>query len=61
MPVKAEPYCEGFSLQNGFFFASVSKMVYKPKAEAEGLVKGNSTCAGLGFDHFHWFEVCKWC
>lgn len=46
-----------FSPQNAFFFASLSKMAYKPKNEAMGLVKGNSTFEGVGFDSFYWFEV----
>lgn len=46
-----------FSAQNAFYFASLSQIAYKPEKEATGLVKGNSTCVGLGFDRFHWFEV----
>lgn len=46
-----------FSAQNAYFFANLSKIAYKPEQEARGLVKGNSTCEGLGFDRFHWFEV----
>eukprot|EP00752_Nemacystus_decipiens_P002420 g2281.t1 len=46
-----------FSAQNAFYFASLSKIAYKPRKEAMGLVKGNSTCEGLGFDRFHWFEA----
>lgn len=46
-----------FSPQNAFYFARLANIAYKPKNEAMGLVKGNSTSAGLGFDRFHWFEV----
>eukprot|EP00903_Cladosiphon_okamuranus_P009617 g9153.t1 len=46
-----------FSAQNAYFFANLSKIAYKPENEARGLVKGNSTCEGLGFDRFHWFEA----
>lgn len=46
-----------FSPQNAFYFSMLSKIAYKPKNEARGIVQGNSTSAGLGFDRFHWFEV----
>lgn len=35
----------------------MSKMVYSPKVEVEGMLKGNATSPGMGFDRFHWFEV----
>lgn len=46
-----------FSEQNAFFFATLSKLAYRTKSEAEGFLKGNATCEGLGFTDFHWFEV----
>lgn len=46
-----------FSPQNAHFFANLSNMAYSPHKEAEGLVVGNSTCEGAGFDSFYWFEV----
>ncbi|CAN0222365.1 unnamed protein product [Ectocarpus sp. 6 AP-2014] len=46
-----------FSTQNAFYFASLCKIAYKPEQEAKGLVKGNSTNDGLGFDRFHWFDA----
>lgn len=46
-----------FSAQNAYFFASLCKIAYKPEQEAKGLMKGNSTYEGLGFDRFHWFDV----
>ncbi|CAN0019599.1 unnamed protein product [Scytosiphon promiscuus] len=48
-----------FSPQNAFYFARLANIAYKPKNEAKGLVKGNSTSAGLGFDRFHWFEASE--
>lgn len=46
-----------FSPQNAYYFARLSKMAYRKKHEVEGLLAGNSTSKGLGFDRFHWFEV----
>lgn len=46
-----------FSPQNAYFFARLSKMAYRASHEVQGLLVGNSTSAGLGFDRFHWFEV----
>ncbi|CAN0223723.1 unnamed protein product [Ectocarpus sp. 6 AP-2014] len=48
-----------FSTQNAFYFASLCQIAYKPEQEAKGLVKGNSTNDGLGFDRFHWFDAGK--
>lgn len=50
-----------FSIQNAFYFARMSKIVYDDKNVVEGLLKGNGTNAGMGFKHFHWFEVCATC
>lgn len=55
--MKPDLSATSFSPQNAFFFANLSKIAYYPEKEARGLVKGNSTCGGLGFDRFHWFEV----
>lgn len=57
MEAKPDLNAEGFSMQNAYFFAKMSKAAYSPREAAEGLVKGNSTCAGMGFDQFYWFEV----
>lgn len=46
-----------FSPQNAYYFARLSRMAYKMKNEVEGLLVGNATSTGLGFDRFHWFEV----
>lgn len=46
-----------FSVQNAFYFARMSKIVYSDKSEVEGLLRGNDTSVGMGFNHFHWFEV----
>lgn len=46
-----------FSTQNAYYFSRMSKVVYAPKAEVEGMLKGNATSPGMGFDRFHWFEV----
>ncbi|CAM9387975.1 unnamed protein product [Hapterophycus canaliculatus] len=46
-----------FSLQNAFYFARMSKIVYDSKNEVEGMLKGNDTSSGMGFNHFHWFEA----
>ncbi|CAN0092157.1 unnamed protein product, partial [Ectocarpus fasciculatus] len=48
-----------FSAQNAYFFASLCKMAYQPEQQVKGLVKGNSTNEGLGFDRFHWFDADK--
>lgn len=32
-------------------------MVYSKKSEVQGMLTGNETTAGLGFDRFHWFEA----
>lgn len=57
--VKLEPDLNTttFSMQNAYYFARMSKMVYLPQGEVEGLLKGNETAAGMGFNHFYWFEV----
>lgn len=57
--VKLEPdlTATSFSAQNAYYFSMMSKMVYAPKAEVDGMLKGNATNPGLGFDRFHWFEV----
>ncbi|CAN0366380.1 unnamed protein product [Pylaiella littoralis] len=47
---------KGFSATNAFFFAGMSKIAYATQDEARGLLVGNSTDSGLGFDRFHWFE-----
>ncbi|CAM9523149.1 unnamed protein product, partial [Ascophyllum nodosum] len=57
--VKPDLKAKTFSPQNAFFFATLSSIAYKPKGEARGLVAGNSTCEGMGFDHFYWFEQGK--
>lgn len=46
-----------FSPQNAYYFARLSRMAYKMKNEVEGLLVGNATSTGLGFDRFHWFEA----
>ncbi|CAM9140899.1 unnamed protein product, partial [Ectocarpus sp. 12 AP-2014] len=38
-------------------FARMSKMVYSKKSDVQGMLTGNETIAGLGFDRFHWFEA----
>lgn len=48
---------KGFSAVNAFFFAGMSKIAYATKDEARGLLVGNSTNHGLGFNRFYWFEV----
>ncbi|CAN0311378.1 unnamed protein product [Pylaiella littoralis] len=55
--VKPDLEATKFSPHNAFYFATLSKIAYKPFKEAMGLVKGNSTCEGLGFDRFYWFEA----
>ena len=57
MEVKPDIKAKTFSPQNAFFFATLSSIAYKAKGDAKGLVAGNSTCEGMGFDHFYWFEV----
>lgn len=55
--MKPDLQAVAFSPQSAYFFAHVSQIAYKPEHEARGLVVGNSTSEGLGFDRFHWFEV----
>lgn len=57
--LKPDLTATGFSAQNAYFFSMMSKIVYSPKLEVEGAIKGNATNKGLelGFDHFFWFEV----
>ncbi|CAM9248043.1 unnamed protein product [Scytosiphon promiscuus] len=55
--MKPDLSATSFSPQNAFFFANLSKIAYSPEKEARGLVLGNSTYEGLGFDRFHWFEA----
>lgn len=57
MELKPDLQATDFSYQNAFFFAKMSKIVYFPKSEVRGLLKGNETSAGMGFDHFYWYEV----
>ena len=35
----------------------MSETAYSTKREVETFFKGNDTVAGLGFEHFQWFEV----
>lgn len=55
--MKPDVTAKGFSAQNAYYFARMSKIVYSPGNEVKGLIVGNATCEGLGFDRFHWFEV----
>ncbi|CAM9543452.1 unnamed protein product [Ectocarpus fasciculatus] len=55
--LKPDLSATSFSLQNGYYFARMSKMVYSKKSEVQGILTGNTTTAGLGFDRFHWFEA----
>lgn len=55
--LKPDLEATSFSAQNAYFFAKLSTIAYMPMAEAEGVVKGSATEAGLGFDRFHWFQV----
>ncbi|CAN0313678.1 unnamed protein product [Ectocarpus sp. 6 AP-2014] len=54
--MKPDLSAKGFSALNAFFFAGLSKIAYASEDEARGLLVGNSTERGLGFDRFHWFE-----
>ena len=49
---------KGFSAINAFFFSGLCKIAYSTEHEARGMLVGNSTNPGLGFDRFYWFEVC---
>lgn len=55
--MKPELTATGFSAQNAYFFAEMSRIAYSPENEVEGLIAGNATCEGLGYDRFHWFQV----
>lgn len=59
LQVELKPDLEAteFSCQNAFFFAKMSKIAYLPKDQARSFLKGNKTNAGVGFDHFYWYEV----
>ncbi|CAM9097534.1 unnamed protein product [Scytosiphon promiscuus] len=50
---------KGFSALNAFFFAGMSKIAYATEDEARGLLLGNATEKGLGFDKLFWFEGGK--
>ena len=60
MEVKPDLHTTKFSPQNAFFFATLSNVAYKNQKEAKGLVVGNSTNEGMGFEQFYWFQVLKW-
>lgn len=55
--LKPDLSATSFSAQNAFFFAKMSKIAYLPKAEVQGLMQGNDTNEGIGYDRFYWFEV----
>lgn len=55
--MKPDLSAKGFSALNAYFFSGLSKIAYATEDEARGLLVGNSTSAGLGFDRFFWFEV----
>lgn len=59
MELKPDLETTEFSCQNAFFFAKMSRIAYLPREEARGLFKGNETNAGMGFEHFYWYEVRK--
>lgn len=62
MKMRPDVSAKGFSAVNAFFFSGLSKIAYATEDEARGLLVGNATNAGLGFDRFYWFEVCTyWC
>ena len=54
MELKPDLEATGFSCQNAFYFANMSKIAYSTKEEVRMIMQGDK---GLGFDHFHWFEV----
>lgn len=55
--VKPDVAAKGFSAQNAYYFAKLSKIAYLPRDEVEGRIVGNAAGAGLGYDRFHWFQV----
>ncbi|CAM9414270.1 unnamed protein product, partial [Laminaria digitata] len=57
--LKPDLQATGFSIQNAFFFAKMSKIAYLPRDEARNVFKGNETGTGMGFDHFYWYEADK--
>lgn len=59
MEIKPDLEATGFSCQNAFFFAKMSKIAYLPRDEARNVFMGNETDTGMGFDHFYWYEVRK--
>eukprot|EP00752_Nemacystus_decipiens_P002419 g2280.t1 len=54
--MKPDLSAKGFSALNAFFFSGLSKIAYATEDEARGLLVGNATNVGLGFDRFFWFE-----
>lgn len=46
-----------FSAMNAFFFATLSKLVYRSNNVCRGFMMGDDIQEGLGFTDFHWFEV----
>ena len=57
MEIKPDLEATGFSCQNAFFFAKMSRIAYSTREEVRQLMQGDETKKGLGFDRFHWFEV----
>ena len=57
--VKPDLKTTEFSCQNAFFFAKMSKIAYSTKEEVQEFMLGSEAHKGLGFDHFHWFEVTQ--
>lgn len=57
MELKPDLEATGYSDQNAFYFAKMSRVAYSTKDEVQSFFKDNETTTGLVFDHFHWFEV----
>ena len=58
--LKLDLEANAFSTNNALYFARLSEIAYKSKGEAQAIIRGDGDTEHgiMGFDHFHWFEVC---
>lgn len=55
--MKLDLETKSFSVENALYFAELSAIAYESKDAVKVYVQGDGTNKGMGFDHFHWFEV----
>ena len=58
--LKLDLEAKAFSTKNALYFARLSEIAYNSKDEARAIIQGDGDTEHgiMGFDHFHWFEVC---